>query len=96
MKITDGQHRTAPTSPVSPTSRTTERDAANASVEDGSPVRVTLSDRALALASGRVEGVARGEDTIDAAKVERLKAAIESGSFVVNAQFIAAQILRGG
>ena len=43
MKITDGQHRTAPTSPVSPTSRTTERDAANASVEDGSPVRVTLS-----------------------------------------------------
>lgn len=95
MKITDGQHRTAPTSPVSPTSRATERDAAGASNEDGSPMRVTLSDRALALASGRVEGAARNEDTIDTAKVERLKAAIESGSFVVDAQFIAAQLLRG-
>lgn len=71
--------------PTRPSARSTggADDAADESVH----VRVSAKSRELSIAS---------EGDIDAAKVSRLKASIEAGTFRIDAREIAERIARGG
>lgn len=62
-------------------------DEATASADESVHVRVSAESRALSLAA---------DGDIDAAKVSRLKASIEAGTFRVDAREIAERIARGG
>lgn len=62
-------------------------DESTASVDESVRVRVSAESRALSLAA---------DGDIDAAKVSRLKASIEAGTFRVDAREIAEHIARGG
>jgi len=62
-------------------------DESAASGDESVHVRVSAESRALSLAA---------DGDIDAAKVSRLKASIEAGTFRVDAREIAERIARGG
>ncbi|TAK21623.1 MAG: flagellar biosynthesis anti-sigma factor FlgM [Myxococcaceae bacterium] len=62
-------------------------DEPTASADESVHVRVSAESRALSLAA---------DGDIDAAKVSRLKASIEAGTFRVDAREIAERIARGG
>ena len=90
MRINDAYTRgVAHTPQTAPKAPPAQPRAADAPAEPDGGVRVQLSaeSRALALQSG---------GDVDTARVERLKAAIASGSFQVDAAAIADKLLRGG
>ena len=62
-------------------------DEASSSADESVHVRVSAKSRELSIAA---------EGDIDAAKVSRLKASIEAGTFRIDAREIAERIARGG
>lgn len=90
MRINDAYTRgvNAPQAPQK-ASKARPQGAAEAPEETDDGVRVQLSPQSLELS------LQAGGD-IDSARVARLRAAIESGSFQIDAAAIADKILRGG
>ncbi len=89
MRINDAYTRGVAHTPQTAPKPPTQPRSAEAPAEPDGGVRVQFSaqSRALALQAG---------GDVDTARVERLKAAIASGNFQVDAAAIADKILQGG